>query len=185
MSRLTLHHCGIEDEGLIIHTRAIIILMTDRDVRNNAIIRTSALLSLEFAVASAVYGIVYFWRMGFRNARLRIELISVRTNEYPSMTSTYALARQSMCEYRHVWDACALPVAYLTWSTIFLALTFIMVIWTSGPSSSIPAKDIPLPRWSFILVIAGLFHPICRSFEVIKTVGSLFQPVETPAADKE
>ena len=90
-----------------------------------------------------------------------------------------------MSEYRHVWDAFALPMMYLTWSTIFLALTFIMFIWTSGRSSSIPAKDTPLPRWSFVLVIAGVLHPICRSFEVIETVGSLFQSVETLAADKE
>ena len=91
MSRLTLHDCGIEDEGLIIHTRAIMFLMPDRDVRNNAIIRTSALLSLEFALATAAYGIIYFWKMGAITARLRIDLISVRMNEYPSMASTYKL----------------------------------------------------------------------------------------------
>lgn len=57
------------------------ILMIDRDVRNNAIIRTCALLSLEFALATAAYGIVYFWMMGAITARSRIELISVRTND--------------------------------------------------------------------------------------------------------
>jgi hypothetical protein len=171
MSRLSPHrHHGIEDEALIVHTRAIMILLIDRDVRNNAIIRTTALLSLEFALAAAAYAIVYFRKMGAIPTRLRIELISVRTHEYPTMTSTYQPGIQSMCEYRHVWDAFALPVTYLTWSTIFLMITFIVFIWTSGPSSSRTATDIPLPLWSFVLVIAGIFHPICCSFEVIKTV---------------
>jgi hypothetical protein len=106
------------------------------------------------------------------------------------MTTTYELERQSMCEYRHLWDAFALPVTYLTWSTIFLLFTFVMFIWTSGPSgsmpaSSMPARDTPVPLWSFVLVIAGIFHPIYRSFEVRRIVRGLCQPVETPATDKE
>jgi len=44
-----------------------IILLIDRDVRNNAIIRTSALLSLEFALAASAYGIIFFLEDGSHN----------------------------------------------------------------------------------------------------------------------
>jgi len=87
MIGLSPHHHGIEDTWLIVHTRTIMILLVDGNVRNNAITRTSAFLSLEFALATAAYGIVYFWKMGAITAKLRIELISVRPNEYPTMTS--------------------------------------------------------------------------------------------------
>lgn len=66
---------------LIVHTRAIMMLLIDSDVRNNAIIRTSAIISLEFALATAAYGMVYFRKMGAIPTRVRIELITVRTNE--------------------------------------------------------------------------------------------------------
>ena len=57
------------------------ILLTDRDVRNNAITQTSALLSLQFALAATAYGIVYFWKMRAVSTKARTELITVRTNE--------------------------------------------------------------------------------------------------------
>jgi hypothetical protein len=63
----------------MIYTRVIMILLIDSNARNNAITRTSALLSLEFALATAAYGIVYFRKMGAITARVRIELTSVRT----------------------------------------------------------------------------------------------------------
>ena len=60
----------------------------DRDVRNNTITRTGALLSLEFALATAAYGIVYFWKMGSMTPKARVELITVRVHEDPHMSST-------------------------------------------------------------------------------------------------
>jgi hypothetical protein len=55
------------------------ILLMDRDVRNTAITRTCGLLSLEFALAAAAYGMVYFWKMKATATNVRIELIVVRT----------------------------------------------------------------------------------------------------------
>ena len=160
------------------------ILVVDGDVRNNIITRTSALLSLEFALATAAYGIVYFWKMGAITTKGRIELISVCTNEYLPITWTHEPEPQSIHERRHVWDAFALPMTYLTWSTVFLMFTFIIFIWTSGLPSSRTARDIPVPPWSFTLVTLGILHPVCRSFQVMKTLRDLCQPVETPTADK-
>ena len=89
-----------------------------------------------------------------------------------------------MDEYQHVWDAFALPVTYLAWSTIFLLFTFILFIWTSGLSSSRAVRDVPLPLWSFILVITGISHPIYSSFQAIRVVKGLCQAFETPGTEK-
>src|SRR5258708_1061093 len=88
------------------------------------------------------------------------------------------LGLQSMDEYRHVWGAFALPMTYLTWSTIFLVFTFIIFIWTSGPWDPRKTQDIPLPLWSFILVMTGISHPIFSSFRVMKTFRGLCRLVE-------
>ena len=67
------------------------ILLRDADVRNNALTRTGALLSLGFALATAAYGIMYFWKMGAVTTEYRIELITVRMTVHPPMTSTHGL----------------------------------------------------------------------------------------------
>jgi hypothetical protein len=98
------------------------------------------------------------------------------------MTATYELELQSTDKYQHVWDAFALPVTYLTWSAVLLMITFTIFLWTSGLSTD---KETTLPLWSLIVVVAGTLHPVCCSFQAMKTVKGLCQTlVETPAADK-
>ena len=48
---------------LIVRNRTIAMMLTNKSMRANIIARTAALLSLEFALASAVYAAMYVWRI--------------------------------------------------------------------------------------------------------------------------
>jgi len=48
---------------LIVRNRTTAMMLTNESMRANIITRTAALLSLEFALASAVYAAIYVWRI--------------------------------------------------------------------------------------------------------------------------
>jgi len=159
---------GLHIIGMLL-SGTVSVMLTNGSMRANTVARTAALLSLEYAIASAAYAGVYVWR------------IVPATKKFPSILRH---AARHPTEYTHVWAIFALPIAYLACSILFLAVAFLVFIWTSGGTNAAVPQHISAPLWSHLLLVIGAAHPFYRSLQVWETFNNLCEPVKVLDPDK-
>jgi len=138
-------------------------MLTNEIMWANMITRAAALVSLEFAIASAIYSAVYVWR------------ITPARKNFPDILRHIQAGHAS--EYAQAWMIFALPITYIACSILLFAVAFLGFVWTSGIHGSVP-QDISERSWPHLLLMVGLAHPLYQSFQAWETFNKLCEPVK-------
>jgi hypothetical protein len=174
---------------LIRRNRTVLVMLTNGSLRANTVARSAALLSLEYAIASAVYAGVYVWRIvpatkKFPSILRHVSSTLLDVREFGTDMLLFFQAARHPTEYTHVWAIFALPIAYFACSILFLAVAFLVFIWTSGGTNAGVPQHISAPLWSHLLLVIGAAHPLYRSLQVWETFNNLCEPVKVLDPDK-